>query len=128
MTQADETAYEDDNGPDDGADVDLDGPDDDFNTVDDDLDDAPEEGNRALAPVANAVLGHITRSIVDDPDAVEVETIALRPGKVRLAVRVAPNDFGRLIGRRGRVAAAVRTLVSAAAVRDGLDVEVEFVE
>jgi predicted RNA-binding protein YlqC (UPF0109 family) len=128
VTQADETAYEDDNGPDGGADVDLDGPDDDFNAVDDDLDDAPEEGNRALAPVANAVLGHITRSIVDDPDAVEVETIALRPGKVRLAVRVAPNDFGRLIGRRGRVAAAVRTLVSAAAVRDGLDVEVEFVE
>jgi len=93
-----------------------------------DDDDAPEEGNRALAPVANAVLAHIAGSIVDDPDAVEVETIPLRAGKVRLAVRVAPNDFGRLIGRRGRVAAAVRTLVSAAAVRDGLDVEVEFVE
>lgn len=90
--------------------------------------DGPEEGNRAVAPVANAVLDHIARSIVNDPEAVEIETIALRPGKVRLAVRVAPNDFGRLIGRRGRVAAAVRTLVGAAAVRDGLDVEVEFVE
>jgi predicted RNA-binding protein YlqC (UPF0109 family) len=89
---------------------------------------SPEEGNRAVAPVANAVLDHIARSIVNDPEAVEIETIALRPGKVRLAVRVAPNDFGRLIGRRGRVAAAVRTLVGAAAVRDGLDVEVEFVE
>jgi len=89
---------------------------------------APEEGNRAVAPVANAVLDHIARSIVNDPEAVEIETISLRPGKVRLAVRVAPNDFGRLIGRRGRVAAAVRTLVGAAAVRDGLDVEVEFVE
>jgi predicted RNA-binding protein YlqC (UPF0109 family) len=90
--------------------------------------DEPEEGNRALAPISNAVLGHVARSIVDDPDAVEIETIPLRAGKVRLAVRVAPNDFGRLIGRRGRVAAAVRTLVGAAAVRDGLDVEVEFVE
>jgi predicted RNA-binding protein YlqC (UPF0109 family) len=90
--------------------------------------DLPEEGNRAIAPVANAVLRHIACSIVDDPEAVEVETIPLRAGKVRLAVRVAPNDFGRLIGRRGRVAAAVRTLVGAAAVRDGLDVEVEFVE
>ena len=123
MTQADETADDttdatDETGTDDdvvvAADVVAGG--------------GPEEGNRAVAPVANAVLDHIARSIVNDPEAVEIETIALRPGKVRLAVRVAPNDFGRLIGRRGRVAAAVRTLVGAAAVRDGLDVEVEFVE
>ena len=123
MTQADETADDttdatDETGTDDdvvvAADVVAGG--------------GPEEGNRAVAPVANAVLDHIARSIVNDPEAVEIETISLRPGKVRLAVRVAPNDFGRLIGRRGRVAAAVRTLVGAAAVRDGLDVEVEFVE
>jgi predicted RNA-binding protein YlqC (UPF0109 family) len=86
------------------------------------------EGNRALAPVSTAVLGHIAASVVDDPDALEIEAIPLRGNKVRLAVRVAPNDFGRLIGRRGRVAAAIRTLVGAAAVKDGLDVEVEFVE
>jgi predicted RNA-binding protein YlqC (UPF0109 family) len=128
VTQTDETGYEDDDGRDAGSDDDLDGPDEDLDPADDGFDDGPEEGNRVLAPVANAVLGHIARSIVDDPDAVEVETIPLRAGKVRLAVRVAPNDFGRLIGRRGRIAAAVRTLVSAAAVRDGLDVEVEFVE
>jgi len=130
VTQADETAY--------GSEDEPAGPtaegdralrdEDAVDTAPADDDDGPEEGNRALAPVANAVLEHVACSIVDDPDAVEIETIPLRAGKVRLAVRVAPNDFGRLIGRRGRVAAAVRTLVSAAAVRDGLDVEVEFVE
>ena len=125
MTQADDTA---DAITDATTDEANDGPDDDVVAADLGAGGAPEEGNRAVAPVANAVLDHIARSIVNDPEAVEIETIALRPGKVRLAVRVAPNDFGRLIGRRGRVAAAVRTLVGAAAVRDGLDVEVEFVE
>jgi predicted RNA-binding protein YlqC (UPF0109 family) len=91
-------------------------------------DDERDDVNRAPAPVATAVLHHITRSVVDDPDAVDITAIPLRAHRVRLAVRVAPNDFGRLIGRRGRVAAAVRTLVGAAAVKDGVDVEVEFVE
>jgi predicted RNA-binding protein YlqC (UPF0109 family) len=100
----------------------------------DEIDDSDEgdqhddDANRAPAPVALAVLEHITRSVVDDPEAVDIAAVPLRAGRVRLAVRVAPNDFGRLIGRRGRVAAAVRTLVGAAAVKDGVDVEVEFVE
>ena len=95
---------------------------------DEQSDDEGDDVNRAPAPVATAVLRHITRSVVDDPDAVDFTAIPLRARRVRLAVRVAPNDFGRLIGRRGRVAAAVRTLVGAAAVKDGVDVEVEFVE
>jgi predicted RNA-binding protein YlqC (UPF0109 family) len=44
----------------------------------------------------------------------------------RLTVRVGPADMGRVIGKRGRVAQAIRTVVRAAAVRDGTDVEVEF--
>jgi predicted RNA-binding protein YlqC (UPF0109 family) len=101
--------------------------------VDDDVDEGDDEGdvdvgNQVLAPVATAVLTHIARSVVDDVDAVEIDAVPLRGSKIRLAVHVAPNDFGRLIGRRGRVAAAIRTLVGAAAVKDGLDVEVEFVE
>lgn len=95
--------------------------------ADDDAEDV-EDANRLVAPIATAVLTHIARSVVDDADAVEVDAIPLRGRKVRLAVRVAPNDFGRLIGRRGRVAAAIRTLVGAAAAKDGLEVEVEFVE
>ncbi|MPY94625.1 MAG: KH domain-containing protein [Acidimicrobiia bacterium] len=78
--------------------------------------------------MASAVLTHIATSLVDDPDAVHLSTSELRGRKVRLSLRVAPNDLGRLIGRRGRVAASIRTVVGAAATRDGLDVEVEFAE
>ncbi len=39
-----------------------------------------------------------------------------------------PDDMGRVIGKRGRVAGAIRTVVRAAAVRDGVDVDVEFVD
>ena len=46
--------------------------------------------------------------------------------RVRLEVRVGPEDMGRVIGKRGRVANAIRTIVRAAAVRDGVEVDVEF--
>ena len=45
-----------------------------------------------------------------------------------LEVRVGADDMGRVIGKRGRVAKAIRTVVRAAAARDGVDVDVEFVD
>jgi predicted RNA-binding protein YlqC (UPF0109 family) len=81
----------------------------------------------ASAPVAAAVLTHVVRSIVDDPDAVSVEP-SLAHGKVKLEVRVGPGDLGRVIGRRGRTAQSIRTVVRAAATRDGVDVDVDFVD
>jgi hypothetical protein len=76
---------------------------------------------------ANAVLRHVVSSIVTQPDEIEVtETHA--DGKVELLVKVAKADMGRVIGRRGRVANAIRTVVAAAAVQDGVTVEVEFLE
>ena len=102
--------------------TDVDAPETDVNDDDDD------DANREPAPVATAVLRHLATSLVDDADSVRVEALAGRGRRVRLAVTVAPDDFGRLIGRRGRVAAAVRTVVAAAAVQDGTEVEVEFVE
>ena len=66
-------------------------------------------------------------SIVDDPDAVQVDTSESR-GKVRLDVRVGPGDLGRVIGRRGRTAQSIRTVVRAAAARDEIDVDVEFLD
>lgn len=86
-----------------------------------------EAPNRAGAPTAAAVLEHIVRSIVDDPDAVQVDATPDR-GKVRLDVRVGPGDLGRVIGRRGRTAQSVRTVVRAAATRDDTDVDVEFLD
>lgn len=79
------------------------------------------------APTAAAVLEHIVRSIVDDPDAVKVEATPDR-GKIRLDVRVGPGDLGRVIGRRGRTAQSVRTVVRAAATRDATEVDIEFLD
>ena len=79
------------------------------------------------APIAAAVLTHIVTSIVDDPSAVQVEASEGRD-KVRLDVRVGPGDLGRVIGRRGRTAQSIRTVVRAAAVRDDTDVDIEFLD
>ena len=79
------------------------------------------------APTATAVLTHIVRSIVDDADAVQVDTID-DGDRVRLDVRVGPGDLGRVIGRRGRTAQSIRTVVRAAATRDDVDVDVEFLD
>jgi predicted RNA-binding protein YlqC (UPF0109 family) len=81
----------------------------------------------AAAPTASAVLTHVVRSIVDDPDAVRVEEAPGR-NRVKLEVSVGDGDLGRVIGRRGRTAQSIRTLVRAAATRDGVDVDVDFVD
>lgn len=83
------------------------------------------EGNPAPAATATSVLDLLVSSLVDDPEAVRIDQIEQRD-RVRLEVRVGPDDMGRVIGKRGRVANAIRTVVRAAAVRDGVDVDVEF--
>jgi predicted RNA-binding protein YlqC (UPF0109 family) len=90
-------------------------------------DDSVDQGNQAPAPVATAVLEHIVRSIVDDPEAVRVEGTEGR-NRVRLEVRVGPGDLGRVIGRRGRTAQSIRSVVRAAAARDGVEVDVDFAD
>ncbi len=79
------------------------------------------------APTAEAVLLHLCKSVVSQPDDVLVETSA-NGDRVRLDVTVNADDMGRIIGRRGRVASAIRTVVGAAAAKDGVVTEVEFVE
>ena len=81
-------------------------------------------------PAATAidVCEHLVRSLVDDPDAVSIEPEERRRGGYTLRVNVAQDDMGRVIGRRGRTAQAVRTVVAAAAVRDGVEVDVDFVD
>jgi predicted RNA-binding protein YlqC (UPF0109 family) len=98
---------------------------------DDELDDAEEldevDGNQASGAVARAVLEYLARSIVDDPDSVVVEAEEGR-GSVSLRLHVAPDDMGRVIGRRGRVAQAIRTVVRAAGAREGLEADVDIVD
>ena len=107
--------------------VDQDYGDDDVNLIDDApaAEDPPEDPQGDPAPTAISVLDLLVTSLVDDPDAVRVDPIEQR-GRVRLEVRVGPEDMGRVIGKRGRVANAIRTIVRAAAVRDGVEVDVEF--
>jgi len=79
------------------------------------------------APTAVAVLEHIVKSIVDLPDEVTVDEVT-DEGKHRLDVRVGDGDLGRVIGRRGRTAASIRTVTRAAASKDGVELDIEFLD
>jgi predicted RNA-binding protein YlqC (UPF0109 family) len=81
----------------------------------------------SAAPTAKAVLTHIVKSIVDDPDTVTVDEV-VSGGKARLDVRVGPGELGRVIGRRGRTAASIRTVARAAASKDNTDIDIEFLD
>ncbi len=89
---------------------------------DEDVPDASGAGGRA-----QAVLEHVATAIVEDPGAVRVDVGHGRAGVV-LSLSVGPADMGRIIGKRGRVAQALRTLVRAAAARDGTDATVDIVD
>jgi len=100
----------------------------------DDLDDDPADdldddldANTIPAGTARTVLDYLVRAVVDDPDSVEVnvEEGGRRP---TLNVTVAPGDMGRVIGKRGRVATSIRTVTRSAAVRDGVEVDIEFLD
>ena len=70
---------------------------------------------------------YLVRALVEDPDAVEVEELE-EDGDVVLEVTVADDDLGRVIGRGGRIANAIRTLAKAAATRAQARVIVEILE
>jgi hypothetical protein len=84
-------------------------------------------GNRIEGGVARSVLDYVTRAIATEPDSVIIETDDSGRG-LRFRIHVAPGDMGRMIGRRGRVAQAIRTVVRVAGSRDGVDTVVDFVE
>ncbi len=74
-----------------------------------------------------AVLEYLARSLSNDPDAVVIDTEERRGG-LRLSLHVAPDDMGRVIGRRGRTAQAIRTLVNVAGAKDGVQASVDIVD
>jgi hypothetical protein len=73
------------------------------------------------------VLEYLARHLVDDPDAVEV-TVVEGERSVILQLRVAPDDMGKVIGKGGRTARAIRSIVRAAGTRQGVSTLVEIVE
>ena len=80
-----------------------------------------------LAPEAQDLLRHVVSSIVENPDAVSIDA-SEDDDTVRFDVSVGDGDMGRVIGKRGRTAHAIRALVRAAAAKDGTWVDVEFVD
>ena len=73
------------------------------------------------------VLEYIARNLVDDPDAVSVTEVQ-GDGSVILKLSVAAEDMGKVIGRRGRTARAIRDVVRAAGTLSGVTAVVEIVE
>ena len=94
---------------------------------DDDVDNGVDDANRIVGAMSRNVLTYLAKSIVDDPEAVVVETDEGR-NSVTLRLHVAPGDMGRVIGRRGRVAQAIRTVVRAAGAREGVNASVDIVD
>jgi len=80
------------------------------------------------APNAERVLTYIVQQVVDHPDEVAVTASEGRRGNLQLDVRVADGDMGRVIGKRGRIAQSIRTVVRAAAVKDSTQLDIEFVD
>jgi uncharacterized protein len=74
------------------------------------------------------LLEYLVRSLVDDPDAVRVDRFDEPDGTVILELSVAEDDYGKVIGRGGRIAAALRTVVRAAAVKENRRVLIDIVE
>jgi uncharacterized protein len=74
------------------------------------------------------LLVYLTRQLVDEPDNVEVEEFEEDDGTLVLELSVADDDYGKVIGRGGRTAQALRTIIKAAAVKDNRRVLVDIVE
>jgi uncharacterized protein len=73
------------------------------------------------------LLEHIAKALVDDPDQVSVSQVDSER-MIVLELKVASEDMGKVIGKQGRIAKAIRTVVSAAAVKENKRVVVEIVQ
>ena len=74
------------------------------------------------------LLEYLARALVDDPDAVRVESFDEDDGSIVLELSVGEEDYGQIIGRGGRTANALRTVLKAAAVKEGRRVFVDIVD
>jgi uncharacterized protein len=77
--------------------------------------------------VSSEIVEYLARRLVDDPDAVRVEEVE-REGALVLQLHVAQDDVGKVIGRQGRIARALRTVVRASAARQDRRVMLEIVD
>ena len=74
------------------------------------------------------LVAELARRLVDEPDAVRVEEVVEPDGTLVLELYVAEGDIGKVIGRQGRLARALRTIVRAGGVEAGRRVQLEIVD
>ncbi len=101
---------------------------DDIVTEHDAVDEVGAPGNRVVGVRAHKVTEFLAKSLVDEPDGIDVDLQEGRDGEAILTVRAAPGDVGRLIGRRGRTVQALRQVARAAGAADGDRVQLEVVD
>lgn len=82
----------------------------------------------ARGEIVERVVSYIVKSIVEDAEAVEVTIVEQGPDEMVAEVRTAKGDMGRVIGRRGRVAKAIRAAAGAAGEEEGITAGVEFLD
>ena len=78
--------------------------------------------------IVRNVVEYIISQIVEDEKSVKVDISSSDDENVAIEVITAPSDMGRVIGKRGRVARAIRTVAQAAADEEGLQSTVEFID
>jgi len=82
----------------------------------------------AAGSIVKKVVEYIVTQIVEDTKSVKVDIADSDDENVTIEVRTSPDDMGRVIGKRGRVARAIRTVAQAAADEEGLQSSVEFID
>jgi uncharacterized protein len=82
----------------------------------------------SAADVPRELLEYLAEGLVAEPEEVSVETFEGDDGTVVLEMSVAPEDYGKVIGRGGRTAHALRTVVKASATGEGCHVVVDIVD
>jgi predicted RNA-binding protein YlqC (UPF0109 family) len=82
----------------------------------------------AKGDIVERVVTYVVKSIVEDPEAVQVTLVEQGPDDYVAEVRTAKPDMGRVIGRRGRVAKAIRAAAGAAGEEEGISAGVEFLD
>jgi len=78
--------------------------------------------------IVKNVVEYIVNQIVEDTKSVKVDVADSDDENITIEVRTSPDDMGRVIGKRGRVARAIRTVAQAAADEEGLNSSVEFID
>jgi predicted RNA-binding protein YlqC (UPF0109 family) len=82
----------------------------------------------AKGEIVERVVTYVVKSIVEEPEEVSVTMVEQGPDEVVAEVRTANRDMGRVIGRRGRVAKAIRAAAGAAGDEEGISAGVEFLD